>query len=255
MICKFTDSLERVRIDITDEINKDAGKYDWWTEEEIEGYSLRKLKNDLEGANGKPLDIHINSNGGEVFEGFSIYNALKDYGGDVVCYVDGIAASIASVIALAGNKLIMHNASMFMIHNASGMAFGNAEEMKKVVAALEQINSVIKNIYLEKVNIDEEKLTELMNNETFLTPQQCLEYGFCDEIIEGVVDDVAKQNAFNNYLDTVNERISQLKNVKEALNQVGGTNESVVENEDNAFLNKKANRNEWLRKEFLNEIR
>lgn len=244
---KFTNELERVSLYINDSITGDA---DEW----FGGFSLDMLKEKLSEANGKPLDIHINSYGGEVFEGFAIYNAIKEYAGDVVCYVDGIAASIASVIALAGSKLVMHKASMFMIHNASGGCYGTAEEMKQVVEALEKINSVIKDIYLSKVNIDADKLTELMNNETFLTPQECIDYGFCDEIIDDDINEEQKEESLNNYLNKVEERIKELKNVKEALNLIGGAKESVIK-EDKAFLNKNERKYAWLRKEFLNEIK
>lgn len=241
---KFTNeaNAERVSLYINDTITGDAD--DWWG-----GFSLDMLKDKLSEANGKPLDIHINSYGGEVFEGFAIYNAIKEYSGDVVCYVDGIAASIASVIALAGTKLVMHKASMFMIHNASGGCYGTAKEMQQVVEALEKINTVIKDIYLTKVNVDEAKLTELMDNETFLTPQECVDYGFCDEIIDDEVNTVEQGLVLDNYLNKVDERIKELKNVKEALGLIGGTKESVV-NKDKAFLNKTNHKYEWLRKEF-----
>lgn len=180
-----------------------------WSDE----FSVKDIDEALEQANGKPLAIHINSNGGEVFEGFAIYNAIKNYKGQKTTYVDGLAASIASVIALAGDKVVMNKASMFMVHNAWGGCFGNAEEMRQVADALEQINSVIKSIYLQKTNLDEAKITELMNNETFIKPDDCLAYGFCDEILNDE-EEVNQEPAMNKLLADINDRISTLQTLK-----------------------------------------
>lgn len=119
---RFKNEAEAVNIQIYDEISSD----DWWGDV----VTAKAINDEIAQANGKPLNIHINSYGGEVFEGFAIYNNLKNYAGKKVVYVDGIAASIASVIAMAGDEIYMNKASMLMIHNASGIAYGNAEEMK-----------------------------------------------------------------------------------------------------------------------------
>lgn len=204
------------------------------------------IEEELKNANNKPLNIHINSNGGEVFEGFTIYNLIKGYSGQTTVYVDGLAASIASVIALAGDKVIMNKASMFMIHNASGGCYGNAEEMKKVVEALEKINSVIKDIYVAKTGLSIEKLTELMDNETFMTPSECLEYGFCDEVIDEEPTSQSQKittESMENLRNTIEKKIKDFKDLRSAL--------SFVDNKDEEhFLNKKKN-HDWLRKEFI----
>ncbi len=204
------------------------------------------IEEELKNANNKPLNIHINSNGGEVFEGFTIYNLIKGYGGQTKVYVDGLAASIASVIALAGDKVIMNKASMLMIHNASGGCYGNAEEMKKVVEALEKINSVIKDIYVAKTGLSIEKLTELMDNETFMTPSECLEYGFCDEVIDEEPTSQSQKittESMENLRNTIEKKIKDFKDLRSAL--------SFVDNKDEErFLNKKKN-HDWLRKEFI----
>lgn len=204
------------------------------------------IEEELKNANNKPLNIHINSNGGEVFEGFTIYNLIKGYSGQTTVYVDGLAASIASVIALAGDKVIMNKASMLMIHNASGGCYGNAEEMKKVVEALEKINSVIKDIYVAKTGLSVEKLTELMDNETFMTPSECLEYGFCDEVIDEEPTSQSQKittESMENLRNTIEKKIKDFKDLRSAL--------SFVDNKDEEhFLNKKKN-HDWLRKEFI----
>ena len=180
-------------------------------------FGTKELEEELNKAKGKPLNVYINSYGGEVFEGFAIYNILKRYEGYKTITVDGIAASIASVIALSGDKLRMNKASMFMIHNASSWAWGTADEMEKVVQSLRQINSVIRGIYLEKVNVTEDQLIEMMNAEKYLTAQECFDYGFADEIIDETPDEEKTETAmklFNNSLDKRIKQLNDLKNVE-----------------------------------------
>lgn len=213
------------------------------------GVTVSAIENELNNASNKPLNIYINSNGGEVFEGFAIYNIIKRYNGYKTVYIDGLAASIASVIALAGNKVVMPKASMMMIHNASGFCMGNAEEMKKVVNALEQINEVIRDVYKAKTNLDDETLKKLMDEETFMTANECLEYGFADEISEEepktVTNDMnALYNSMLNLKNELEEKIEALSNNK-YLNetQVG---DSKVVNDEGVVLNKKSHW-EWLK--------
>lgn len=199
-----------------------------------------EVENQLAEAGNKPLNIYINSYGGEVFEGFAIYNLLKRYAGYKTVYIDGIAASIASVIAMAGDKIVVSEASMMMVHNASGVCYGNAEEMKKVVQALENINESIKDIYMKRVNITREKLDELMANETFMTAKDCLEYGFADEQIdysEKNINDA--MNTLNSMKDVIEQKIKMFNDIKklgfEAPTQVGG---NPVDDDGNALNNK-----------------
>lgn len=233
---KFKNELETATLNIYDEI-------DSWC-----GANAKDVEEELKNANNKPLNIYINSNGGEVFEGFAIYNVIKRYGGKKTVYIDGLAASIASVIALAGDKVVMNKASMFMIHNASGGCYGNAEEMKKVVEALEQINSVIKDIYIAKTGLSIEKLTELMDNETFLTPKECLEYGFCDEIVEDEPTEENQEITTKSMEDLRNSIETKIKEFKDLENALSFVDKKPMNEEP--FLNKKKSRN-WLRKEFI----
>lgn len=231
----FKNEAEVASIKIYDEIASDG-----W------GISVKDIDEQIKDLGDKPLDIHINSYGGEVFEGFAIYNTLKDYKGYKTVYIDGIAASIASVIAMCGDKIVMSKASMLMIHNASGFAYGNAEEMQKVVNALEQINSVIRGIYVAKTGMSEDEIKNLMDNETYLQPQECLEYGFIDEIKEeSESSDEETTTAINNLMESFENRVNQLRLIKniglEAPTQDGV---SVVD-EEKAF-NKKS-KMDWLR--------
>lgn len=232
----FKNELESATLNIYDNIDSTFG------------VNVNDVEEELKNANNKPLNIYINSNGGEVFEGFAIYNVIKRYSGQKTVYIDGLAASIASVIAMAGDKVIMNKASMLMIHNASGGCYGNAEEMKKVVDALEQINSVIKDIYVAKTGLSIEKLTELMDNETFLTPTECLDYGFCDEIVEDEPEEEKKEittQSMEEMKNSIEEKIKLFKDLKNACSYL----DSKEPKKEEAFLNKK-NR-DWLRKEFF----
>lgn len=228
---EFTNEAESVSLKLYDTIGDDG----WGG-----GITTDYIEEQLQNTSNKPLNIYINSYGGEVFEGFAIYNILKRYSGYKTVYVDGIAASIASVIAMSGDKVVMNEASMMMIHNASGVCFGNAEEMQKVVNALEQMNEVIRDVYKARTNLDDEKLIELMNNETFISAKECVELGFADEVLEN--NTKTEENvsySLNELKNSVEQKIKQFNNIKklglEANTQVG---EESVDDEENALNNK-----------------
>lgn len=132
------------------------------------------------------LNIYINSPGGDVFEGNTIMNMLKRKKCTKNVYIDGLAASIASVIAMAGDKIIMPSNSMMMIHNAWTYAAGNSNELRKLADDLDKVNASIRQTYLDKAGdkLDEETLITLMDNETWLTAQECYNYGLCDVVGE-----------------------------------------------------------------------
>lgn len=230
---QFTNEAESISLKIYDTIGDDG----WGG-----GVTTQDIEDSLNNSNNMPLNIYINSYGGEVFEGFAIYNILKRYAGYKTVVVDGIAASIASVIAMAGDKVVMNEASMMMIHNASGVCFGNAEEMQKVVNALEQMNEVIRDVYRAKTNLSDEELADLMNNETFMSAKECVEKGFADEILENKSTEETVQNtmySLNEMKNTLEQKIKQFNDIKklgfEAKSQVG---EESVDDEESALDNK-----------------
>ncbi len=233
----FRNEADFAEIDIYDVIGDDG-----WEE----GVTTDKIKESLEQAGGRPLNVYINSNGGDVFEGFAIYNQIKRYTGYTTVYVDGVAASIASVIALAGDKVVMSKASMFMIHNASSWCYGNAEEMEKVVQALISIDETIKDIYIAKTHLDRDTLTDLMNKETFLTAEEALSCGFADEIIDKeMTEEITNRTEVSYKLmkDTVEQRIKQLKDLK-YLGE-SGVLKDVIEEPD---TENKSSHWDWLKK-------
>lgn len=212
-------------------IYSDIGDGGWFDE----GFTNKDVEKVLDEANGKPLDIYINSYGGEVFEGFAIYNILKRYTGKKTVYVDGIAASIASVIAMAGDKIVMNEASMMMIHNASSFAYGTYKEMEQVADALKKINDVIRDVYMNKVNITKDKLEELMDNESHLTAEECVKYGFADEMIKSEEPEKEPmdkaRSQFLNELDNRIKTLNSLKNYK-SLEESGFFNAPKVNQEE-----------------------
>lgn len=200
MKIEFENAVDEVKVTIYDYIGDD-------------GVSAKDIDEKLKEVAPKPLAIHINSHGGEVFEGFAIYNLFKQYQGKKTVYIDGIAASIASVIAMSGDRIVMSNASMMMIHNASCFGYGTSDEMKHLADALEQVTETIKGVYLQKVNISKDKLSELMDQEKYLTPRECLDYGFCDEIIDET-EEVDKTTPLNELLETIEQRTKTLNSLK-----------------------------------------
>lgn len=167
-----------------DDIKSDD--YDFWSGEKVEsdtsGKAICKKLDEM--GEVDELNIYISSNGGSVKEGLAIYSQLSRMDCIKTAYIDGIAASIATVITCACDKIVMNAASLFMIHNAWSYAVGNANELRKAADDLDVITQASKNAYLKKSggNITAEKLTELMDGESWLTADQCVEYGFCDEV-------------------------------------------------------------------------
>lgn len=138
----------------------------------------------------KQIKMFINSYGGSVFEGTAIYSQLKRHPAQKTAYVDGFACSIASVIAMAADKVVMPKNAMMMIHNAWMVAMGNAAELRKSADDLEQINKGNRQAYLMKAGdkLTEEKLVELLDAETWLTAEDCVSLGFADEYAEQDAD-------------------------------------------------------------------
>lgn len=130
------------------------------------------------------LDIRINSNGGSVFDGVAIYNALKRHPATKNVYVDGIAASIASVIAMAGDSITMGEGSFMMIHKASGLAVGNANEMRDLADILEGIDAQLIDIYSNRTGMDSELINKMMDEETWMNASEAIEKKFADSVGE-----------------------------------------------------------------------
>lgn len=157
-----------------------------WDESDTSAKSFRDGLKEL--GNIPQLNVHINSAGGSVFDGIAIENMLKQSSSQVNVYIDGLAASIASVIAMGGDTIFMPSNAMMMIHMPWTMTMGNAKDMRKSADDLEKIaeSSII--TYLDKAGdkLDRNTLIQLMNDETWLTADEAVEYGLADEVLEPV---------------------------------------------------------------------
>jgi len=145
--------------------------------------SPKKVQESLNDANGADVDVAINSGGGDVFSGSEIYSSLKDYSGVVNIKVYGIAASAASVIAMAGDKVSMSPTSQLMIHNVQSGQSGDYRDMDHMSDVLKNNNSALANAYTAKTNMDKKDILNLMNEETWLTADEAVDKGFADEVL------------------------------------------------------------------------
>lgn len=152
-----------------------SDSWDAWTEED---QYPENIKNLLSSVSGKPLNIYINSGGGSVFAGIAIYNILKRHTGHKTVYVDGLAASIASVIALAGDEVIIPSNAFFMIHKPWSLCIGNADDLQREIEVLNTIEQAMLNIYEEhlRAGVDIMTVAKLVDAETWMTGEQAAEY-------------------------------------------------------------------------------
>lgn len=141
------------------------------------------FKDELMAGSGD-ITVWINSPGGDCVAAAQIYNMLMDYKGNVTVKIDGIAASAASVIAMAGTKVLMSPVSMMMIHNPMTVAFGDSLEMQKAIEMLASVKDSIINAYEIKTGLSRTKLSHLMDAETWMDANKAVELGFADEIMK-----------------------------------------------------------------------
>jgi len=153
------------------------------------GVSAASFAQDLKscGNNLKQINLHIHSPGGDVFDGIAIYNLLKNHPANVTVYIDGLAASMASVIAMAGNEVIMPENAMMMIHKPWGIQGGDAEDMRKYADLLDKVENTLIPAYASKTGKTPEELAEMLSAETWLTAKECVEQGFADKLAEPLV--------------------------------------------------------------------
>ena len=141
------------------------------------------FKDELNAGDGD-ITVWINSPGGDCVAAAQIYNMLVDYSGNVTVKIDGMAASAASVIAMAGNKVLMSPVSMLMIHNPATIAMGDHNEMQKAIDMLSEVKESIMNAYAIKTGLSRAKLSHLMETETWMNANKAVELGFADGVLE-----------------------------------------------------------------------
>lgn len=159
-------------------------KYAW---EEYGEVSSITFKNELDalGESIETINLYINSPGGSVFETMAIIAMLQRHPAEIISHIDALAASCASVLPMISKRVIMYNNSMMMIHNAWTYAWGNANELRKAADDIERINQSMIQFYLDRAGekLDADTLKQLLDAETWLTAEEAVNYGLCDEII------------------------------------------------------------------------
>ena len=173
---EIKNKAEKAEIWIYDYIGED-----FWTGG---GITSKKFQKELSEIKAKQIDLHINSPGGVVFDGITIYNLLKQHPAQITTYIDGLAASIASVIALAGEKVVMAENALYMIHSPTGMAIGPAKTLRETADVLDKIESTLTGTYVSKSGKKEEEIKAMLEAETWMTAAEAKEAGFVDEIAE-----------------------------------------------------------------------
>ena len=190
-------------------------------------------------SSSQPVEVIINSDGGDVFTGSEIYSRLKEYKGQVTVKIVGVCASIASVIAMAGDTVEMSPTGLFMIHNAMAWTYGNTKEHKKQIEALEVVNNSIALAYQNKTGLPMETIRSLMEEETWFSCDRALEYGFVDkqmfmkkisrEMVASILEHVPEQgrylfieNVIKKNLDKIDANIEELKSIENNKDQSYG---------------------------------
>lgn len=154
--------------------------YDYWTGE---GVTAKRIAGALRGMGAGPVTVNVNSPGGDMFEGLAIYNLLREHDGEVTVKVLGLAASAASVIAMAGDKVQMARAGFLMIHNAWVMAIGNRNDLVEVADTLKPFDDAMASIYAARTGREMKAMAKLMDAETWIGGQAAIDDGFADEFL------------------------------------------------------------------------
>ena len=197
--------------------NVEGDGYDWWTDEEIPSETSANTFRDqlAQHQNASQIDIYINSYGGSVFEGTAIYNQLKRHPAKKIVHIDGFACSIASVIAMAGDEVIMPRNALMMIHNVWQYVCGNSAELRKAADNLDVINDSSMQAYLLRAGdkLDKKTLAKMMDDETWLSASDCIKYGLADRYAD---EDADMTNAAS-VLQKANLNVQQRINLQTSL--------------------------------------
>jgi ATP-dependent Clp protease protease subunit len=207
----------------------------WWGDEA----TPQQLRDELKTVTGDKLEVIINSPGGDVWAGVAMHDALKSIDQEVTVKVSGVAASIASVIAMAGDKIVMTPGSTMMIHRASMLAWGNADDMAKAIEMLETIEDGIMSLYVDRTGQSKDAVKEMLDAETWMSAEKAVELGFADEVVKAKKDDEDEslQNAFSGNFafsmsatkESLNDFISKVKNAEEVANASSNKSKKPVE--------------------------
>lgn len=196
------------------------------------------------------IKVHINSYGGSVSQGLAIHNQLKNHPAKVTTVCDGFACSIASVIFLAGDKRIMNNGSILMIHNPWSTTMGNAEELRKQADDLDKMGDISINLYMQATGMSYDAIKRMMDEETWITPSEALEMGFATEVLKEspcLITQSVKDNLMKMILDkTSAKKVKEVQMKEEKVTTEEVVKESIMikEEEVEMKLNENKNNNE-----------
>lgn len=183
----------------------------WWDD----STSAIEVDNALKQAGSNDLIIHLNSPGGDAFDGIAIYNRLKKHEGKVTVHVDGWACSAASVIAMAADELIMGAGSMIMIHEASNVMWGTKNDFRKQAELLEKLEDGIIDIYMTKSNLKREEIKTMVDNETWFSANEAVEIGFATSTAtSSTVEDNEEITQLKTQMQALQNELAQFKNME-----------------------------------------
>ena len=166
--------------------DKDVAEIYLYDEIGMFGITAKDFAADLKAVTQSRIDLHVNSPGGSVVDGQAIYALLCQHPANITAYIDGYAASIATVICCGADKVIMADGALYCIHAAMGPVYGNAEEMRESAEFLDKISATIAAVYAKKTGLSLDKIDKMMKDETFMLAPEAKELGFVDEIGEGL---------------------------------------------------------------------
>lgn len=183
---------------------------DSWFDDDI---TPKQFKSELINSEGD-IVVWLNSPGGDVFAASQIYNMLKEYNGKVTVKIDGIAASAASVIAMAGSEILMSPVAMMMIHNPATVIYGEASDLQSGIDMLSEVKESIINAYEQKTSLSRNKISKMMDAETWFSAQKAVELGFADKVLYEDSEEVTDGFIFDKVTVT-NALIRKIPKVKE----------------------------------------
>jgi ATP-dependent Clp protease protease subunit len=182
-----------------------------------DGWTLERFKKELDNVQGSQVQVDIKSAGGDVFEAFAIYDALRAIKARVTVRIVGASASAATIIAAAGDRVLISENSRYLVHEAQTFVQGNKRQLSDSLELLESIDNQILDIYVKRTGKDRAVLAELMQKEKYMTAQEALEWGFVDEIIKQEVTNMKVQNMTEEEAAALTQENEQLKKQLEDL--------------------------------------
>ncbi|SHJ10355.1 head maturation protease, ClpP-related [Propionispora hippei] len=199
---------------------------DSWFDDDI---TPKKFKAELTAATGD-IAVWLNSPGGDVFAASQIYTMLKEYEGKVTVKIDGIAASAASVIAMAGDEIVMSPVAMMMIHNPATVIFGEAADLQSGIKMLSEVKESIVNAYEARTGLPRAKISNMMDAETWFSAQKAVELGFADQILYAPENTDASEGFIFDKMTVTNAFLRKLPKVKpeHPITQAGTTHKELL---------------------------